>query len=213
MFFLTDEVWFPDPENSDKDGLLAVGGDFSQERLLLAYRSGIFPWFMYDGLIYWFSVPQRIVLFPEEIHIGRSMEKIMRQNKFRITEDTAFESVIRSCAEVHEENHGSTWINEEFIEAYISLHKSGHAHSVEVWYNEELAGGIYGVVTGKVFCGESMFSRKSNASKAALIHLCKNGKYAMIDGQVPTAHLVSMGARLIPRKEFLQLLGRYGDSE
>lgn len=206
MVFLTDELWFPDPQDADEDGLLAIGGDLRPERLLFAYRHGIFPWFMEHEMIYWFCPPRRMVLVPTQIHIGQTMKRVLRLEKFRVTEDKAFEEVIRSCAEYHAIKGSGTWINNHFIDAYVDMFRLGHAHSAEVWFGEELVGGIYGVVVGKIFCGESMFSVKNNASKIAVIHLCKNGKYQLIDCQVPSRHMASLGAQIISRKEFLRLV-------
>lgn len=206
MIFLTEDLWFPDVEEAEEDGLLAVGGDLSRERLLLAYRSGIFPWFMEEGFVFWFSPPERFVLFPEEVHISHSMKQIIRQKKFKVTENQNFREVIESCAAVNQFKTGSTWISEEFIASYNELHKSGFAKSIEVWEDGELIGGLYGVEMGNIFCGESMFSKKANASKLALIHLCRSGKYQLIDCQVHTGHLESMGARLISRENFLHAL-------
>lgn len=206
MFFLPNELWFPDQHLASKDGLLAIGGDFHHERLLLAYRSGIFPWFMEAGEIYWFCPPERMVLFPEHIHISNTMKKVLHSKRFRITEDADFARVIRSCATVHREQDHGTWINEDFIQAYTELHRLGFAHSIEVWHGEELVGGMYGVAIGKLFCGESMFSTMNNASKAAMIHVCQSGKYALVDCQVATSHLYSMGAQIMSRNEFLQTI-------
>lgn len=208
MFLLSDELKFPHPAKTGPEGLLAIGGDLSSERLVLAYRSGIFPWFIDDGVIYWFSPPQRFVLFCAEIKISRTMKRVLKSNKFSVTQDKAFGAVIRSCAEVHKATKGNTWIDDHFISAYIKMHESGHAHSIEVWDGEKLAGGMYGITVGKIFCGESMFSMESNASKIALIHLCNTRKYDVIDCQVYTSHLETMGARLIPRDEFLELVSR-----
>lgn len=206
MTILTHELWFPDSQRTNEDGLLAIGGDLKPDRLLLAYRSGIFPWFMEDGIIYWFCPPARMVLFPEELHISHSMKRTLHSKKFRVTKNQAFEKVIRSCAAVHSQQKSDTWISDEFIEAYTALHHSGHAHSVEVWQQDQLAGGIYGVVIGNIFYGESMFSTVPNASKVALIEVCTGGSYALIDCQVATDHMATMGARTISRNEFLKLI-------
>ncbi len=200
MFLLHHDLWFPSPFFADAEGLLAIGGDLSIDRLLLAYRNGIFPWFMEDGLIYWFCPPERLVILKDEIHISRSLKKVIRSGKYRITENQAFGQVILSCAQVHTQKYSSTWINSEFINAYIALHKAGHASSVEVWQNEKLVGGIYGVVLGKLFCGESMFHRADNASKIALVQLAEN--YEMIDCQLPAPHLLLMARRLFPEMSF-----------
>ena len=206
MIYLTKELWFPDAEHAMEDGLLAVGGDLAPGRLVLAYRSGIFPWFMQEGMIFWFSPPARMVLYPDKLHISRSMKRLLRSGKFEVTTNQSFEQVIRMCAEVHTRLHGETWISDDFISAYCELHRMGIAQSVEVWQHGKLAGGIYGLVIGKIFCGESMFSLAANASKVALIHLCMYGGYSLIDCQVETNHLISMGAQHISRQEYLKLL-------
>lgn len=169
MFLLDKNLWFPNPFFTDDEGLLAVGGDLSINRLLLAYRNGIFPWFMEDGLIYWFCPPKRMVILKDELHISRSLKKVMRSGKFRITENHAFEQIIRLCAEVHFQKYSATWINSEFIDAYTSLHKDGHAHSVEVWQNEELVGGIYGVVLESFFVVKACFTVQSMHQKLHLL--------------------------------------------
>ncbi|MEO5674786.1 MAG: leucyl/phenylalanyl-tRNA--protein transferase [Chitinophagales bacterium] len=206
MFILNDELKFPDPGEADEDGLLAIGGDLSPPRLLLAYRSGIFPWFSDGGMIHWFSPPRRFVLFPSSIHISKSMAQLLRSGEFSITQDKAFAQVIQTCANRHRINKGATWIDDSFIKAYTAMHELGYAHSIEVWHDGILAGGLYGIVSGKIFCGESMFSTISNASKAALIHLCRSCSYELIDCQVYTPHLASMGAVLISRDEFHSLI-------
>ncbi|MFD2161447.1 leucyl/phenylalanyl-tRNA--protein transferase [Paradesertivirga mongoliensis] len=198
---------FPDPELAEKDGLLAIGGDLSVERLQLAYSLGIFPWYSEDTPILWYSPHERFVLFPEKVKISKSMRKILESGTFRITENTAFKDVIKNCAAAKRKDQDGTWIIPEMQEAYIRLNKTGFAHSIEVWEDEELVGGLYGVKSGNVFCGESMFSRVSNASKAALTWLCQNKKYSLIDCQFHTPHLESMGAEFISRKEYMQILG------
>ncbi len=206
MIALTEDLWFPEVTQAEEDGLLAVGGDLSPARLLLAYRSGIFPWFMHEGMIFWYSPPKRFVLFPDALHISRSMKRLMRTQKFQVTENSAFDRVIQMCADVHARNHSETWISKEFIKAYCGLHRMGIAQSIEVWQQEELVGGIYGISIGEIFCGESMVSIVPNASKMALIHLCTHGGYRLIDCQVETNHLLSMGAQNISRQEYLKLL-------
>ncbi|HWZ15801.1 MAG TPA: leucyl/phenylalanyl-tRNA--protein transferase [Mucilaginibacter sp.] len=208
IFRLDDRLLFPDPELAEPDGLLAVGGDLSTERLLLAYQNGIFPWYSDDTPILWYSPHERFVLFPAELKISKSMRQLLRSDKFRITVDTSFEKVITACASVMRNGQDGTWITGEMKAAYIKLHQEGFAHSVEVWEQNNLVGGLYGIKTGAVFCGESMFSLVSNASKAALIHLCQSGLYQLIDCQVHTGHLASMGARLISRKEYMDVLRR-----
>ncbi len=186
--------------------------DLSAERLLLAYRSGIFPWFIENGLPFWFSPDPRFVLFPEDIHVSHSMRQLTKQlmkqmtkqdlnsQRFKIIENTNFRKVIESCALVHQFKTGSTWISHEFIESYHQLHKMGVAKSIEVWEKDTLVGGLYGVEIGTVFCGKSMFSFQPNVSKLALIHLCNSGKYSLIDCQMHTPHLESMGAKWMSRK-------------
>lgn len=206
MVFLSEDLWFPDPSEAESDGLLAVGGDLSPERLMLAYRNGIFPWFIEYGEPYWFSPAERMVLYCDDVHTGRTLKKLLSAGKFKVTYDTAFTKVIRACADVHKIKNGATWISDEFISAYTRLHHLGFAHAVEVWHGDELAGGIYGVTIGKIFCGESMFSVVGNASKIALIHLCRSGNYDLIDCQVASAHLATMGGKAIDRNSFLKLL-------
>ncbi len=197
---------FPPTELAEPDGLLAVGGDLSVPRLTLAYQSGIFPWYSDDTPILWYAPHERFVLFPEELRVSKSMQKILRQGIFKVTTDTAFANVIDACSQIMRSGQDGTWITDDMEAAYIRLHKKGIAHSVEVWQNNELVGGAYGVEVHKVFCGESMFSKVSNASKVALITLCQTGRYSLIDCQVHTSHLESMGARMINREEYMQIL-------
>jgi leucyl/phenylalanyl-tRNA--protein transferase len=206
IFRLDERLLFPDPALAEDDGLLAVGGDLSTERLLLAYSNGIFPWYSEDDPILWFSPHQRFVLFPEKLNVSKSMRRVIRSGEFRVTINNAFKEVIKACSLILREGQDGTWITDEMKEAYINLHRLGHAHSVETWKDGQLAGGLYGVQVGNVFCGESMFSKVSNASKAALIWLCQSGKFAMIDCQVHTPHLESMGAEMITREEYLNIL-------
>ena len=206
VFRLDDRLLFPDAALAEADGLLAVGGDLSVERLLLAYRSGVFPWYSDDTPILWYSPHERFVLFPDKLKIFKSMRQILRSGRFSVTHDKCFERVIAACSATAREGQDGTWITAEMKDAYIKLHREGYAHSVEVWENDELAGGLYGVEVGGVFCGESMFSKVSNASKAALINLCQSGKYELIDCQVYTGHLESMGARMISREEYMSIL-------
>jgi len=209
VFELTDELIFPPPELAEPDGLLAVGGDLSPRRLLLAYSMGIFPWFSEDQPILWWSPDPRLVLLPEELKVSRSLRQPMRRGHFTVTMDEAFPAVIDACAGVHTERDGSTWITQEMREAYVELHRLGFAHSVETWYEGELAGGLYGLALGGAFSGESMFSTVSDASKAALVVLVEELEargMGLIDCQVKTTHLVSLGAREVPRREFLERL-------
>lgn len=203
IFRLDKRLLFPDPSLAEEDGLLAVGGDLSTSRLLLAYQNGIFPWYNDDTPILWYSPHQRFVLFPDELKVSKSMRQLLRSGRFTVTYDRCFARVIEACSAVGRKDQDGTWITGDMKEAYITLHRLGYAHSVEVWKNDQLAGGLYGVQIGSVFCGESMFSLESNASKVALISLCNSGNYTLIDCQVHTEHLESMGARLISRKDYL----------
>jgi leucyl/phenylalanyl-tRNA--protein transferase len=203
IFRLDERLLFPDPELAEEDGLLAVGGDLSTERLLLAYQNGIFPWYSDDMPILWYSPHERFVLFPDELIVSKSMRQILNSGKFAVTVNQCFKKVIESCSKIERPGQDGTWITDEMKAAYIRLNQKGYAHSVEVWRDDELVGGLYGVQTASVFCGESMFSKVSNASKVALIHLCKSG-YKLIDCQVHTDHLASMGARMISRAEYMR---------
>jgi leucyl/phenylalanyl-tRNA--protein transferase len=206
LFRLSKELRFPDPSLAEEDGLLAIGGDLTSERLLLAYRSGIFPWPVQKQPLLWFSPPERFVLYPEKLHVSDSMRKLIAQGTFEITYNQSFETVIAACASIRRKNQKGTWITKEMKAAYLELHRLGHAHSVEAWENGILCGGLYGVVCGSVFCGESMFSRAPNASKTALIHLIRHGNWKLIDCQVYTSHLESLGAEMISRDTYLNLL-------
>ncbi|MBU2900936.1 leucyl/phenylalanyl-tRNA--protein transferase [Maribacter dokdonensis] len=209
MYFLTDELVFPPVENANVEGLLAVGGDLSPERLLLAYQNGIFPWFDNDSIILWWSPDPRMVLFPNEIKVSKSMKKVIRNKQFRLTKNTCFEKVLEYCSSVPREGQDGTWITEAMKTAYIKLHKNGIAQSYEVWEEDKLVGGLYGVDLGHVFCGESMFSLTSNASKFAFIKLAEElilNEYKVIDCQLHTDHLASMGAKEIARKDFMAIL-------
>lgn len=207
LFRLSEKiVAFPDPALSEEDGLLAIGGDLSEERLLLAYRNGIFPWFSEDDPICWYAPKERCVIFPEKIKVSKSMKQVLRKAHFEITMDRAFESVIGHCAGISRKGQDGTWIIPAMQQAYCALHKSGHAHSVEVWRDGRLAGGLYGIQVGSVFCGESMFSLEPNASKAALIGLCRQGGYSLIDCQLPNDHLLGLGAEMISMSHYLGLL-------
>ncbi len=206
IFELNEQLIFPDPELADEDGLLAIGGDLSTERLMLAYQNGIFPWYSDETPILWYSPHERFVLFPDELHVSSSMRRAINSNKFRVTFDTCFDEVIAACSSVYRKDQDGTWITEDMKKAYMQLHKEGYAHSIEVWQADELVGGMYGVMVGDVFCGESMFSKVSNASKMALITLIKSGNYKLLDCQLHTEHLQLMGARMISRQEFLTAL-------
>lgn len=209
MFFLNDDLWFPPLDLASPEGILAIGGDLSTERLLLAYQSGIFPWYNEGEPIIWYSPDPRMVLFPDKLKISKSMQQVIRSKKFKVTFDQDFSGVISSCKHVVRKGQEGTWITDEMQWAYIKLHKMGIARSVEVWQDEELVGGLYGIDLGHVFCGESMFSKVSNSSKLAFIALVEKLKkehYKLIDCQVYTDHLASLGAEEIPRSEFLKYL-------
>jgi leucyl/phenylalanyl-tRNA--protein transferase len=206
IFRLDKRIIFPNPSLAEEDGLLAVGGDLSTGRLLLAYHNGIFPWYNDDTPILWYSPHERFVLFPDELKISKSMSQILRSDRFRITYDQNFAEVIDACSSVNRKDQPGTWITADMKEAYTGLYREGYAHSVEVWESEKLVGGLYGVRIGAIFCGESMFSKVSNASKVALISLCNDHNYKLIDCQVHTEHLESMGARMISREEYLMIL-------
>ncbi|MBY0245003.1 MAG: leucyl/phenylalanyl-tRNA--protein transferase [Sphingobacteriaceae bacterium] len=198
---------FPNPILAEDDGLLAIGGDLSVGRLKAAYQNGIFPWFSDHEPICWYAPKERCVIYPEEIKISKSMQKVLKNNTFEITQNNAFKEVIENCAFVFRKDQNGTWITKEMQKAYLNLHTQGWAHSIEVWQNKKLVGGLYGVVINDVFCGESMFSLVSNASKIALIELCKTKKYKLIDCQIPNDHLLSLGAKMINQNAFLECLG------
>lgn len=208
MVFRLDEQShiFPDPELAEPDGLLAIGGDLSRGRLLQAYVHGIFPWFSEGDPICWFSPHERCVIYPEKVKVSKSMRKVLADGFFSVTMDQAFKEVILSCAEMPRKEQDGTWITTDMQNAYIDLHHAGKAHSVEVWYQGQLVGGLYGIHVNRVFCGESMFSKMSNASKTALIWLCRTNNYGLIDCQVPNDHLLSLGAEMIPRSTYMQAL-------
>lgn len=211
-FLDEDALWFPPVDAALSDGLLAVGGDLSVDRLLLAYRSGIFPWFNEEDPILWWSPDPRCVLFPEGLKVSKSMKALLKKEAFDFRMDTDFEQTIISCATVPREGQPGTWITPDIAAAYIALHQQGYAHSAEAWQDGQLVGGLYGVLLGKVFFGESMFSRVSNASKYAFIRLVQQLQdqgIRMIDCQMHTPHLESLGAELIPRSRFIRLLKDY----
>lgn len=205
-----EEIAFPHPSQATKEGILAIGGDLSEARLLLAYQKGIFPWYTEDEPILWWSPDPRFVLFPDELKVARSMRPYFNQRKFEVTYDQDFEGVIRGCQNRSDGDRvAGTWITEDMVAAYTALHRKGYVHSVEVWKEGELAGGLYGLSLGKVFFGESMFTRVSNASKFGFISLVRKLKekgFWLIDCQQQTHHLASLGARSIPRKKFLDIL-------
>lgn len=208
LTILSEKIWFPPIETAMPDGLLAIGGDLQPERLLLAYQNGIFPW--YDGKIpLWWHPNPRFILLPDELKVSKSMQSLLKHNKFTFTINKAFEQVIVYCKKNERKNQEGTWITNDVQEAFIQLHKMGFAHSAEVWLNNDLVGGLYGVKMGKVFFGESMFSKQSNASKYAFIkyvEVLKNEGVELIDCQVYTEHLESLGAKMIMREQFMQLL-------
>ena len=206
IFRLTEELIFPDPSLAEPDGLLAIGGDLSRERLILAYQNGIFPWFSEGDPICWYSPQERCVIVPEQVKVSKSMRKVLDAGLFSVTMDKAFKEVILNCAKSPRKGQDGTWITTEMQDAYIDLYENGWAHSVEVWHDGILAGGLYGLAINGVFCGESMFSLMSNASKTALIWLCRNPDYRLIDCQLPNDHLLSLGAVMIPQAEYLSIL-------
>ena len=209
MFLLKDPIEFPPIELADEDGLLAIGGDLSTERLLLAYREGIFPWYNEGEPICWWSPDPRFVLFPEEIEVSKSMQRVINNNAFQFTINTRFAEVIASCKSISRKGQDGTWISPAVQEAFTRLHKEGHAHSAEAWQDGKLVGGLYGIRMGNIFFGESMFSKTTNASKFALIEytrLLQQQGVQLIDCQVYTTHLESLGARMIPRTAFTRIL-------
>lgn len=208
IFLLDHRLVFPDPLNAEEDGLLAVGGDLSVERLKLAYSMGIFPWFSEEDPILWYCPKERCVLFPDQIKISKSLQQAIRNKGYVVTWNRAFERVIQNCSKIARAAQQGTWITVEMQEAYINLHKKGMAQSIEVWDNQELIGGLYGVSAGNVFCGESMFSIKSDASKIAMVHLCQSQKYQIIDCQLPNNHLINLGAEMISLEKFRKYLDK-----
>jgi len=209
IYLLTEELWFPPVSETHDSGIIAVGGDLSTERLLLAYNSGIFPWFEDGEPITWWSPEWRMVLFLDDLKISKSMRNILNRDVFKVTFNQDFKAVISNCQSVKREGQNGTWITDDMIAAYCKLHELGHAQSVEVWQNDQLVGGLYGVDLGHVFCGESMFSKVSNASKVAFIHLVQKLKkegYLLLDCQVYNEHLESLGCVEIERDDFMTIL-------
>lgn len=207
MILLSEDIIFPQVHLADDDGLLAIGGDLSSERLILAYKNGIFPLFSLGEPILWWSPNPRFVLFPEKLKVSKSMKQVLRKSDFEITINQDFERVINACAKTKRNGEHGTWITKAMIDAYINLHHLGFATSVEVWLHNQLVGGLYGVDLGNgVFCGESMFSTMSNASKVGFIKFIQNTNYKLIDCQVYTEHLESLGAEQIERGEFMKNL-------
>lgn len=211
MYFITKELYFPPVEQTSKEGVLAVGGDLSPERLLLAYKNGIFPWFDDNDPILWWCPPQRMVLFLEEFKPSKSMRNVINKGIFKVTFNQCFREVMTNCQQIYRPDQYGTWITDEMIDSYTYLHKIGKAMSVEVWLDEQLVGGLYGVDMNPIFCGESMFSHVSNASKVAFIALVaylKKNKYKLLDCQIYNDHLASLGCREIPREDFIDILKR-----
>lgn len=207
MIWLPEEIVFPPYEFANEDGVLAFGGDLSAKRLIHAYKNGIFPWFNEGEPIVWYSPPERMVLFPQEVKISKSMRQVLRKGGFTITENKVFKDVIFNCRHIDRFDQLGTWITDDMEDAYINLHDKGIAKSIEVWIDDKLVAGLYGVDTGNgIFCGESMFSKASNMSKVAFIHLAKKCDYKLIDCQVHNEHLESLGAREIDRNDFLKML-------
>ena len=209
MVLLNDDLLFPPLSMADEDGILAIGGNLSTERLLLAYRSGIFPWYCEGEPIAWWSPDPRFVLFPENLRVTKSMQTVLNNGTFRFTTNRAFSKVIQQCKTTSRKEQEGTWITPAIQEAYTKLHELGFAHSAEAWHNGELVGGLYGIRMGNVFFGESMFSKQSNASKFAFIHYVRQlqkEKVSLIDCQVYSSHLESLGAKMISREKFIALL-------
>lgn len=206
MIWLSEKIEFPPYELATEEGILALGGDLSPQRLMHAYQHGIFPWYSEGEPIVWYCPKERMVLFPDELKISKSLHQAIRKEEFTITENTAFEKVIHHCKHIERKDDFGTWITDEMEAAYIELHKQGHAKSIEVWKGDDLVGGLYGVQVDTIFCGESMFSKMPNTSKIAFVYLVWSGKYKLIDCQVYNNHLASLGAREIDRGDFLELL-------
>ena len=207
MQYLNEDIWFPDVNKASPEGLLALGGDLCVERLLLAYKTGIFPWFDSEEPLLWWSPDPRFVLFPEKLKVSKSMKQIMRNKEFIITVNKDFEQVINECSKAKRNGQSGTWITDAMVDAYIKLHQLGYAKSVEVWQDKKLVAGIYGIdLNNGVFCGESMFTKESNASKVGFISFVQNTNYKLIDCQVYTNHLESLGAEEISREAFLKYL-------
>lgn len=209
IYQLTKELVFPVPQRYHSSGIVALGGDLSPERLTLAYRSGIFPWFEDSEPITWYSPEFRMVLFLDELKVSKSMRVLLKKQVFTVTFNTCFEQVIKNCQSIKRTGQLGTWITDDMIQAYMELHRQGLAKSVEVWQGKELVGGLYGIDLGHIFCGESMFSKVPNASKIAFISLVeklKTENYKLLDCQVYNDHLASLGAREISRAAFLKML-------
>ncbi len=215
MFELDPKIIsFPDPSCYDPENdIIAIGGDLQPNRLWLAYKLGIFPWYNPGEEILWWCPNPRFVLFPNELRISKSMKKIMDRNQFSFSEDTCFREVMESCAAINRRDQNGTWISPELVDSFSVLQRAGKAKSIEIWQDQELVGGLYGVLVGDVFCGESMFSNVSNASKAGFIYFVQKyiNRFSLIDCQVHTEHLESLGARMIPKKDYLEILYKNRD--
>lgn len=200
---------FPSPEIASEEGIVAYGYDLTPERLLEAYQNGIFPWYNEEEPVLWWSPNPRFVLFPEKLHISKNIKKLLRKNIYQVTYNQSFEEVIRNCASIPRKDQDGTWIHPEMIATYTQLHQLGYAHSVEVWYDNQLVGGLYGIKMGNIFCGESMFSRKSNASQVGFItFLQQHTEIKLVDCQVYSEYLEKLGAEEIPRTQFLEIIRR-----
>jgi len=207
MHFLSHKIEFPNVSEASVDGLLAIGGDLSTKRLVHAYKNGIFPWFDAEEPILWWSPDPRFVLFPKDLKVSKSMKQVLKKKQFKVSNNKSFRSVVENCAQAKRDGQNGTWITDDMINAYTKLHKLGYAKSVEVWQEDVLVGGFYGVDLGNnVFCGESMFAKVSNASKLAFITFVQNSNYKLIDCQLHTNHLESLGGKHISRFEFLKFL-------
>jgi leucyl/phenylalanyl-tRNA--protein transferase len=209
MYYIIKDLFFPPVSESDEEGILAIGGDLDPERLKLAYKSGIFPWFNEGDPIIWWSPDPRMVLFPDELIVSKSMRNILNRNQFKVTFNQSFRDVISNCKNITRDGQNGTWISNEMVDAYCKLNEQGIAKSVEVWQDEVLVGGLYGIDLGHVFCGESMFSKVSNASKTAfiaLVNYLKKENYKLLDCQVYNPHLESLGCHEIDREEFMSIL-------
>ncbi|MFA8298975.1 MAG: leucyl/phenylalanyl-tRNA--protein transferase [Hyphomicrobiales bacterium] len=209
VYLLSEEPYFPNPSEAEEDGCLAIGGDLSTIRLINAYYNGIFPWYNEGEDIMWFSPDPRLVIYPNEFKASKSLRKIITKNTFDVKINSDFEQTIQNCAFISRQDQDGTWINKDMIQAYINLHHEGWAHSIEVYENSELIGGLYGILLGNVFFGESMFHKKSNASKVAFYHLiekCKESNISLIDAQQDTPHMRSLGGKLIERRRFIDTI-------
>lgn len=204
-----NDISFPDPfQYHPKDGLMAVGGDLSPKRVYFAYQTGLFPWYNEGDEILWWCPDPRFILIPKDVKISKSMQKVLNKEEFRFTKNQCFEKVMIACQDIERHDQDGTWINKDLIKSFVTLHQHGLAHSFEVWKDEELVGGFYGVQVGRIFCGESMFAKVSNASKAGFINFCTThyAEFDLIDCQVHTEHLESLGAKMISKLDYLNLL-------